>query len=851
MAEGDNNDITLTVKYISQFPITFCRDTIESIIEINGLPDVIITSYIPSDTCADFSTTIPLFGTPAGNFEAGRVGVDTVPQGNSLSPSDWFLDPGDVEIIYTATRPNTAGCTDDTSAIMRVNALPVPDFSISGFCITDSIRFADLTTFRSGSDVIAVYDWDFDQTVITDTVRDYLDSVAYLYTTPGFYDVELYVQLTTGCDTTIIKSLEFGNEPIPDFSWTNDCFISGQPVQFINEGITPYIVPAGTTIYIWDYGDGSPVDTTLDGPTKHPSHEYSIDSVYNVKYTISTSFGCTDSIDKDVIIRPYITPTADNPYYEQFEIFHGGWLPEKLPGMDTSAVFTWERGVPDSINTIQKVGQDYVYITGDSSQYDATEQSILKGPCFNFSELKRPMIKMKIWSDIIDPADGVVFEYARIDTINGWKKIGVLNDQISWYNSGAITAGGYVDTLGNFQGQSVEGWSGKFTGWVDARHELDSLAGDSLVRFRFSLGGNGSGSPGDGFAVDDIWIGERTQTVLLEHFTNANDLTSATVNISGASLNPNTNKTGLNTIVDSFLVDLIDLQYHSDIPSKDQMYLDYPTGYEARATFYSQNLVPYSILNGWEHKNHTTTHFNEEDVIRLMLADAKFDLDISASPVSNNNITVFVDIIALDSVIGQKLTARVVLVEKEIPNSVLTSPGTNNETIHKGVVRNFLPSHAGIAFTNDWDTAASSAPTSDTSFIVSGSVAAFHDQSMIEAVVFLQNDVTPFEVYQVASTFADGGTIDVDEIEGGNGLQLVLYPNPTNTITNMLFTDPLKDRVQIEVYNQVGALVYNDGIPKGTVLYTFNTANLANGMYIVRLTNTISIVDTRRLIVTH
>jgi subtilisin family serine protease len=61
------------------------------------------------------------------------------------------------------------------------------------------------------------------------------------------------------------------------------------------------------------------------------------------------------------------------------------------------------------------------------------------------------------------------------------------------------------------------------------------------------------------------------------------------------------------------------------------------------------------------------------------------------------------------------------------------------------------------------------------------------------------------------------------------------FPNPFNPTTNISFTLPLSENVQLSVYNVLGqrvATLVNGTMPAGTHTVNFNAANLASGVYI-------------------
>ena len=146
---------------------------------------------------------------------------------------------------------------------------------------------------------------------------------------------------------------------------------------------------------------------------------------------------------------------------------------------------------------------------------------------------------------------------------------------INWYNTTSIAGKPGDQPLGDL------GWSGKDTTWIEARHNLDILKGQPNVRFRIAFGSNADNAPGkvfDGFAFDDIWIGERARNVLVEHFTNTNDVNHITAS--------NYIEQVKNTKSNIGVIDMISLEYHIAIGGDDQYNNDNNEDPSARTIVY-------------------------------------------------------------------------------------------------------------------------------------------------------------------------------------------------------------------------------------------------------------------------
>jgi gliding motility-associated-like protein len=110
-----------------------------------------------------------------------------------------------------------SNCGD--SAIALVYAYPVfkPAFTAAGFCSNKDTKFNSGPT-RSDAGGIAYYKWDFGN---GDTSN--LANPNYLYTTPGNYNVKLYMRNDKGCEQTVTNPITIYDKP--PFNATSDTLL--------------------------------------------------------------------------------------------------------------------------------------------------------------------------------------------------------------------------------------------------------------------------------------------------------------------------------------------------------------------------------------------------------------------------------------------------------------------------------------------------------------------------------------------------------------------------------------------------------------------------------------------------
>lgn len=230
-------------------------------------------------TFTDQSTGDPKFW----NWDFGNGQLSTV-----QNPTIVYGDPG----VYTVRL--VVRNADGTDGITKTNyisvtAAPFTNFSsnIANGCVPSVVQFTDLSTTVSGS--IVSWNWDFG-----DGTTSTAQHPQHTYTDNGFYNVGLTVKNSAGCEggVTRVRYIRIVSGVTADFSNTTP--ITCRPpftINFNNETSGP-----GTLTYTWQLGNGN-----ISGDN-NPSTVYNTSGNYSVKLVVSSSFGCSDSITKEVAI---------------------------------------------------------------------------------------------------------------------------------------------------------------------------------------------------------------------------------------------------------------------------------------------------------------------------------------------------------------------------------------------------------------------------------------------------------------------------------------------------------------------------------------------------------------------
>ena len=159
-------------------------------------------------------------------------------------------------------------CTDEDSTEVLVYPGLIPDFNVSGFCISQPPTiFTDLSVTTPGS-TITSWKWDFgDPTTVSDVST--LQDPSYAYPTLGNKTVRLVVTNSNGCRDTVRKVISIIDKPLINLSFKDTLICRNDAIQLQANGpgvynwspninisnantATPTVFPVTTT---WYYAD--------------------------------------------------------------------------------------------------------------------------------------------------------------------------------------------------------------------------------------------------------------------------------------------------------------------------------------------------------------------------------------------------------------------------------------------------------------------------------------------------------------------------------------------------------------------------------------------------------------------
>ena len=802
---GETND-TISFVYIDD---KGCRDTVSQVAEVHGLP-VITVGITDSTLCTGDGIATLNITQPSG----GGIQTFTVLEKNGILNSNTVdLDGSNVvvglnHIVYEFE--DQFNCTNYDTMTLTIYPEPEVDFILGSFCNNDSISFydsSDIVPFDSviygiNDDIITDWYWTFG-----DGGNSTLQNPKHQYIIPRDYPVELTVLTREGCEASFDSLYLVGEPPKAAFEWDNPCF--GENMQFTD--YSTFQLVDTITSWNWFFNDNGATSTL-----QNPTHEFSVQNSYDVMLALETGSGCIDTLVQTVNIRPVVD---QYPYYESFENGDGGWFAGGV--IDTLLnASSWELGVANARVINDSISGNISWVTDLDNDHANNEQSFVDGPCFDFTNLVRPMIVMDVWADMLEGSDGAALQYS-LDTANTWVTIGEIGDGINWYNKTSIS--------GNPGSQAINqvGWSYQDSNWVEVRHDLDTLAGEPQVRLRIAFGSDANSANG-GFAFDNIEIRERERITLIEYFTNSSDV------------NSRQNDDYIDGVIRENRKDVVDIQYHTEFPGSDEMNSHNPSDPSARSLFYGAFNVGRGVLNGNAY-NGISSEITTNMIKLQMLKDSPYTLIVGEED-DGTDITATAYLVAREDIDTADLTLHIAVIENEI--TAIT--GSNGDTQFMGVLKKMLPSATGTLIQRSF-------ALDDTVGVEEvWTMANVFDVKNLSVIAFVQDNLTN-EVYQVTTTDTSAvPTVPVPPLSDDElitfeqELKFKLFPNPANNNLTLLFNKKVKD-AQVQFVDISGKVLDSFQFADSIEFATFDLS-YPSGMYYVRIISNEKIMTDKLII---
>ena len=770
-------------------------------LKIDSIGDVFIKNLTSADLICDNMALKELFPSITGGKFTGPV------TGNFLNPHQ---DPGPSEVIYTFTNLNT-GCSK--SAVVPIIIYPAPEvaFAPEDVCVEggfDTTFFINNTLPKS---IVKEWLWEF-----TDAGAIYTDtgfSAGYRYRSGGLQKIALTATTFNGCSDFKELTFDFGIRPEADFTWKSDCMHPGDSLILIDKTVSTSPILSRS----WSLFDG-PVFSIDELEARYPKTG---PGYLKFQYIVKTSYlNCNDTVVKEIYIKPAISIDAAG-YSEDFEAGNGGWI----KGGET--LNTWSFGLPDR-NIIDTAYSGYnAWCTNFSNSGLNRESSSIVSPCFDFTSSERPLISLWLWKIFTRDIDGAVLQY-RIGDGDEWKTVGAIDDGIEWYNSAVIRGK---------PGDSQMGWTTRGDPddkWKNSIHTLDELKGKTDVVFRVAYGSDGSEMDNDGIAFDNIWIGERSRNILLEHFTNITDESGFNADAL------------VDTIVSHRSEDVINIQYHTNFPDEDPYYNANPGEAGARILFYGLTRAPYSFVDGGTDDENNASYYSYSNsqtkidstyVIKRSLIPSDFEIELTTD-IHNKILTISTKVTALKNISAANLTLFLAVTEKKN-----TLPPNQGGKEYWNIFRKFIPDAGGLLLKNNW-LKGESVSTAGQSWAIDKIL----NNSDINVIAFIQDAINK-DVYQAASVTWQDVVVGIKDQAAGETINFVMFPNPVVNRLTILFGEPFSDETEIRIFDVQGIPVLTYKAESGIDRYIIDDLNLKQGLYMVRISRKGIDLGSRKLVV--
>ncbi|MEN8229528.1 MAG: T9SS type A sorting domain-containing protein, partial [Bacteroidota bacterium] len=727
--------------------------------------------------------------------------------GISGNAQDGFMfDPGIANLgenTITSTFMSENGCSSMVRKSIVIKFVPKVDFTFNSACIPIEGGLVEFSNLSSDKLDVENWEWDFDDIQSGSENKSNLVNPTHFYQELGQRNISLTATTFNGCVALFELDTLIAELPVANLTWISDCFSDENGVGFIN---TSEFSSAEIDSSQWTFKtkNGQLLGTVSNSVISDTvSFRFPETDSYTIDLHIFNTAGCSDSITKELTLRPAINLAGDS-YLENFNNHDGLWTIHS-----EGQVESWVWGEPGFNGLVADTGNRAWFTQLQPSVNGYKENSWIQSPCYDFTDMKRPLVQMDILKSFVPIINGTVLQY-REGVDDGWKTLGADTPGIGWYNS---------DKILNAPGGSEDGWGLDVFNpdheWVRAIHDLDMLKGKPHVTFRIALATSGAqGIGNEGFAMDNLFIADRSKITVLEYFTNSSDMQTRLTDQQVDSISiENSN-------------DMIDIQYHMDYPGMDPMNVNNPFPASARSFYYGVPQVPYAILNG-SNSDHYRFDFAVPDtglergqikVATLVIPEIEIDLSVDWM---EERLEVSTSLTCQIEEFSENIQLYIVVFE----TSVTSYTGGNGDTHFRNVVLDMLPTPAGKLIAEEW--VLDHTISLDHSWVYADYVEDIED---LAVAVFIQDRNTSRIIQSACKRLNDPVSVEKSLEEVAT---LHIYPNPVRNSFHINIGRPADRGGRFELIDMNGRIVMIEQVPPGYQIYQLNIHHLINGMYIL------------------
>lgn len=211
------------------------------------------------------------------------------------SPSVTLTAVGAYDVQLQCTNTNGCDTTIRRNGYLEVLPTPTANFGIDdtiGCAVPLDVTFTNSSQTNGAPGV--TYAWGFPSGNPNFFIGDPPPPIT--LNSPGIFSASLAAVSAQGCADTITKTSQIILRPVTATVAVSDT----QPCM--NAAVTfTDNTPGGVVERIWDYGDGSPLDTTLSNAT---THRYRTAGTFTYSLIVRTGLGCLDTLSRTIEVLP-------------------------------------------------------------------------------------------------------------------------------------------------------------------------------------------------------------------------------------------------------------------------------------------------------------------------------------------------------------------------------------------------------------------------------------------------------------------------------------------------------------------------------------------------------------------
>ncbi len=275
-ALGGTYNVTLIVSNIAG-----CNDTITQPVIVNTVPTPLFTA---NASCQGTATSFTDLSTDAVAINNWYYDFDDGNSSFSQNPNYIYAAAGIYNVSLTVTNIN--GCDSTVVIPVTVNVFPDAIYSVDTVCVGTPTTFTDNSTGTPTQ-----WTWNFGDGNNSTTGP----ITTHTYATAGSYLTSLTVSSGAGCTDQAFQIIVVRSDVQAAIDAANA--ICEDNVLTINDAS---VVTVGNILsQTWDFGDGSPLTTTLN-----TTHIYPNAGTYVITHVVVSDGGCASTAYDTVVVNP-------------------------------------------------------------------------------------------------------------------------------------------------------------------------------------------------------------------------------------------------------------------------------------------------------------------------------------------------------------------------------------------------------------------------------------------------------------------------------------------------------------------------------------------------------------------